>query len=119
MSTQILEPYKVNTESSDLVSLEVSIGDGQLGITSVYLEDKKRIFEKEGDFSFQIGKGKDIDNKCLFISTMVRDVQPGTNKTEVTFGLKNGIKEYQGTLKKEVNSEGGVAFYAAYFIFHS
>lgn len=119
MSTQILEPYKVNRRSNKPVKLEVLIGDGQLGFTSANLEEQKIINERKGSFQFEIGKGSEIEDKSLFVMTMVKDVQPATNKTEVTFKLTNGISPYTETLRKEVSLNGGVAFYVAYFIFYS
>ncbi len=119
MSTQILEAYKVNPRNDNPIILEVSIGNGQLGFTSANLEEQKIINERKGNFHQEIGKGAEIDGKSLFVTTMVKDVQTATNKTEVTFKLTNGISEYKGTLKKEVSTQGGVAFYAAYFLFYS
>jgi hypothetical protein len=119
MSTQILEVYRVNLESSKPVILEVSIGNGQLGITSANLEERKIINEVDGNFQHEIGPGPEIDGKSLFVTTMVKDVQTASNKTSVTYKLINGISQYTGTMKKEVSAEGGAVFYTAYFLFNS
>ena len=118
MITNILETYKVDIRSDKPVELKVVIGNGQLGFTSANLGEVKILNEEEGNIKCKIGKGSEIDKKSLFVTTMVKDIQPATNKTEVTYKLTNGISPYTQLLKKE-SLPGGVVFYVAYFIFYS
>lgn len=117
MSTALSKFYRVRDEDS--VTLKITIGHGQVGITSVNLGKERIESDHQNTLELKIpGKGKDLKSKKLFCSTIVADVRTETNATSVTYELIGGVKPFKQTLQETVESEGDVVFYVATFLFY-
>lgn len=117
MSTSLSKFYQVRDEDS--VTFKITIGHGQVGITSVNLGKERIKSDYQNTLELTIPeKGKDLKGKKLFCSTIVADVRTETNETSVTYELTGGAKPFKQTLQESVESEGDVVFYVATFLFY-
>lgn len=118
MSTSLTKLYKVNNDNQ-AIRLSVTIGDGQIGVTSVNLGSEQMVVNhKNSLLDKEIGNGLNLKGKVLFCTTTVTDVQQATNKTSVTYELKGGQIPFSQTLSETVTSDGDVVFYTATFYFY-
>ena len=115
MGTTLYKTYNIPKDCT--ITLTVTIGYGQKGDTQVYL-DGKTLCQYTDTFTHNIpNKGSELDNKILFCSTIVADIQKGTNETSVIYELSGGVNTYKQILQESVDSDGDVKFYVAYFNF--
>ena len=97
------------------LQLSVTIGDGQVGGTNVDLDD---VNVGSGEINgLPIGKsGDNLALKRLNCVTTVKDVNPATNRTSVTYTLSGGAKSQEFPYAAEVSKPGGYATYSITFI---
>ncbi|MDQ1327868.1 MAG: hypothetical protein QG641_1152 [Candidatus Poribacteria bacterium] len=115
MGTTLYKTYNIPKDC--IITLTVTIGNGQRSNTQVYL-DGKTLCQYTDSFEHDIpNKDSELDNKILFCSTIVADIQKGTNETSVTYELSDGVNTYRQILRESVDFEGDVKFYVAYFNF--
>jgi hypothetical protein len=96
------------------VTIEVATGDDQVSGTSLLLNGMPHPF-KDNDGPQPIGT--DLDRSMLHARTVVRDVNPSTNHTSVTYELKGGPQTRQYPFAIDVNVEKGSAHYLIAFVF--
>lgn len=65
------------------LSLEVIVGQAQLGHITAFLNDTKLVETWNRLPVFPLGKATDLKGKVLTISTLVLDIQPATDLTNV------------------------------------
>lgn len=107
------EFYKVKPKTP--ITLSVTIGEKQSGATAVNLEGAL-VGSGEHIDDLPIGKsGQDLRDAILDCTTTVKDVNPNTNNTDVTYTLKGGQTDQAFSYSAEVSMAGGRAIYAITF----
>jgi hypothetical protein len=98
------------------VTLSVTIGDGQVGGTSVSLSGV--LVESGGEIrNLRIGaEGQDLRNASIECTTTVKDVNPATNHTTVTYAISGGTEDREFTYDVTVSQAGGRAVYLVIFL---
>ncbi len=108
--------YKVAENSPIYIS--VTIGNANAGSTVVYYKD-----EMIGGDTGQIEKlmvgneNESLKFNLLKCTTKVKDINPLTNKTFVTYFLEGGVNEEQFEFTIDVKQDGGYAVYSVTFVF--
>ena len=98
------------------VSLSVTIGDGQVGGSAVTLSGAL-VGSGEEIRDLRIGKqGQDLRNASIECTTTVKDVNPATNRTSVTYALRGGKEDRDFTYDVTVSEAGGRAVYLVIFL---
>ncbi len=105
--------YSVGGKSP--VFLSVTIGDLQAGGSSVLWEGE---IIAEGEITMvRIGKpGEWLQHKSVRVTTKVRDINPSTNRTSVTYTLEGGSARQSYPFWVQV-SESSTALYSICFVF--
>lgn len=117
MSTTLSKFYHVRKE--DVLKLEIKIGHGQLGVTTIHLGDKVLAAAKEGSFTLPIpGNGEELQRKTLICSTTIADIQPNIDETSITYSLTGGVKSFKQTLQESADDDDKVVPYVATFTFY-
>jgi ATP-dependent 26S proteasome regulatory subunit len=112
MSTTLTKVYKVR--QGDAVILRVTIGFAQIGVTTVFLDEKMLINNHPNSLEIELNKpGESLQGKTLLCSTTVTDVRTETNETSVTYEFIGGPNTQKHTLKESVESAGAVILYTA------
>ena len=107
--------YKVKAKAP--AQLEVTIGDAQVGGTSLLWDGKPLPFNNQKGLATIGGPGKDIKGTILHCMTIVQDENPATNKTSVTFTLTGGLKKETYPYSVEVKKNKERAHYLVTFVF--
>ena len=99
------------------LTLEITIGDGQAGGTSIiWLGDILDL--PPNPQPFELAKdGGTTRTKILHCTTRVRDVNPATNRTSVTYTLRGGVSDQDFPFDVTVPSENAWATYVVDFVF--
>lgn len=109
-----MEFYKVKPGTP--VTLSIIIGDGQVGGSEVMWKDRSLASGKVVDVP--VGEnGDDLRDTELECTTTVRDVNPATNNTSVTYRLAGGEPSPREFLKHATTQPGGRAVYTMSFLF--
>jgi len=106
------ETYKVRAKNE--VSITVTIGSGQFGSIRVKLDGAKVAAGQER-LHVALGKGADVAGKTIEVLSVVNDVNPMTNRTEVTYTLSGGKAPRTFSREHIVTSDWGVVFHTAEF----
>lgn len=110
---ELKEDYRVRADRE--IQLSIMIGDAQIGVSAVFLEDRK---VGQGDIhDFVIGPGAEIKGKRLKIKTIVTDVNDNTNQTSVTYLFKGGDRDHSFSASAMVDQEHGSVTYRAVITF--
>ena len=97
------------------VTLSVKIGDGQVGGTAVNLNGAP-VGSGAPITNLRIGApGQDLRGGDIDCTTTVRDVNPATNHTSVTYRLRGGKEDRDFPYEITVNDAGGRAVYLITF----
>ena len=108
---QLIAEYSLGADNALL--LTVTIGDAQLGVSAVWIDD--RLFDK-GDFTRRpIGLGKELFDSQLRIKSLVSDVNAATNHTSVTYILEGGPSVRKDILQQEVANNGDSVIYRSIY----
>ena len=92
------------------VTLRIGIGNLQLGGASISHEGPPRSFPTGSDEL--IGHpGQDLRFTILHTVTTVKDINPQTNETVVTYRLSGGVKDQTFEYRLTVNETEGFAHY--------
>lgn len=109
-----MEFYKVKPRTP--VTLSIIIGDDQVGGSEVIWKDRSLASGRVDGLT--VGQaGDELRGTELECTTTVRDVNPATNNTSVTYRLVGGEPSPQEFLKHAVSQPGGRAVYAMSFLF--
>jgi hypothetical protein len=96
------------------IELNVRIGDGQAGGTSIMFKQSERPVEREWE---PIGAlNEDLANRVLHCITTVHDVNAMSNRTSVIYTLRGGVQEEIFPYEAEVSAQGD-ARYVIDFVF--
>jgi hypothetical protein len=108
------EDYEVKPKTP--ITLSVEVGEGQVGGTAVTW--KNQILGSGGDVTnMPIGKANDdLRGTSLDCTTTVKDVNPNTNSTSVTYTLKGGAQQRSYLYTADVNVPEGRAIYSVTFL---
>ena len=102
-----------NVKEQESISLNIVIGDAQIGASIVYLEDKEI---GRGEIQkLKIGLGSTIKGKKLKIKSVVTDVNDMTKQTSITYELIGGIFDQSFCSKGTVEENGDSIIYRAIF----
>lgn len=116
MSTIISKLYQIRP--NDVVTLKITIGHGQVGVSTVSLGTSNLAERLRDNLDLFINRpGENLVGKTLICVTTVSDVRMETNETSVTFELTGGITPFKQTLQESVPNHGDVLIYAATFRF--
>lgn len=72
------------------VALTVTVGDGQRGVTLVFLDDREILAQPGQPSRYEIGAGATVANKTLSVESSVSDVRGETDRTSITYVLDGG-----------------------------
>ena len=97
-----------------MVTLEVITGDGQASGTALLLNGRSHPFV-QGKGPQPIGD--DLAGSVLNVRTIVRDINPATNRTSVTYKLAGGVQPKAFPFSIEVSADKGAAHYLIAFVF--
>lgn len=108
--------YKIGAKAP--IFLTVTIGDNQVGGTTVVF-DGNSIGPVNGEITnLQIGNaGDNLQYKLLICTTDIKDINPATNKTSVTYTLSGGEQSEDFPFTIDVDQQGGFAMYSITFAF--
>jgi hypothetical protein len=95
------------------VQLTVLVGDAQVGASVVKL-GKKILASGEID-KLDLGNGKQLRGKPLFVKSAVTDVNDSTNQTSLTYEFKCGAKRRRFQSEATVDEDGDSVIYRAKF----
>jgi hypothetical protein len=93
------------------VQLTVTIGQGQFGSSTVVVGDT--FVGHEHLFDQRIGSGNQLAGKVLRIVSVVTDINPQTNDTNVTYRLQSGAAASQHTSEFSVENDNDSVMYIA------
>ena len=96
------------------VTIEVTTGERQASGTSLLLNGQPHPFI-DGTGPQPIGSN--LAGSVLHAKTVVRDINPDTNRTAVMYELKGGPQTKQFPFSIEVSADKGAAHYLIAFIF--
>ena len=97
------------------VALSITIGDGQLGGSSLKLNGIP--LDAEGDIQdLVLGDGTSLDGNELEVRTLVADVNLQSNWTSVTYAL-TGVDKPSETADHKVKVDGNAVLYRTTFFF--
>lgn len=94
------------------VTVTVTIGSGQFGSIAVRLNNAK-IAGGEGKLHVRLGQGRDVRRTTVEILSVVNDVNPMTNRTEVKYVLTGGAVRTLHSEHTATRDFGVVLHYAA------
>jgi hypothetical protein len=97
-----------------MVTIEVITGDGQVSGSALLLNGVPHPFT---DRSGPQPLGANLAGSILQVNTVVRDINPATNRTSVTYELQGGAQPRQYPYSIEVSAEKGAAHYLIAFVF--
>ncbi len=96
--------------------LSVKIGDDQEGGTVVTLNGQM-VGSGDDIKNLRIGApNQDLRNSSISCTTTVKDVNPATNHTSVTYALLGGKQDREFTYDVTVSEAGGRAVYLVVFL---
>lgn len=108
--------YVVHPDSD--VELRVFTGDGQVSGTALLLNGSPFPFNSPAGPQV-IGRGQDLVGSVLNVKTTVRDVNPATNQTSVTYVLDDGVNTCSYPHAIDVSADKGAAHYLVTFVFRT
>lgn len=100
----------------ETVTLTVTIGDDQVGGSSVVWEGKT-VAQGEVKGLHVGGAEGGLTGQLLVCTTSVQDINTATNHTSVTYELGGGSADQSFTYTIDVSEPGGTAIYAITFVF--
>jgi len=96
------------------VTLEVTTGERQASGTSLLLNGQPHPFT---DHAGPQPIGSNLANTVLHARTVVRDMNPATNRTAVMYELRGGPRTRQFPFSIDVSADKGAAHYLIAFVF--
>jgi hypothetical protein len=106
------EAYTVKPKTP--ITLSVVIGSEQVGGTAVTWNNQ--LVGSGAIKNLQVGKANDdLRGTQLECTTTVKDVNPATNNTDVTYTLSGGETDQSFSYSAEVSAAGARAIYAVTF----
>ncbi len=86
------------------VTLSITVGEGQVGSTSV-LRDGKPVASAGGILVLNLGPGANLVDSTVSISTLAQDVLAETNRVTVSYALSGGEKQDPSVSKAVVDND--------------
>ena len=99
------------------VRLSITIGEGQLGMSSVSLGTQLLVKASDTIGGLLLGSGSDLIDEELRVDTVVTDVSSLTNRMSVTYRLEGGKARKAWLAKGKVTSAFDTLFFRATFSF--
>ena len=99
------------------VRLTVIIGEGQLGLVSVYLDGVLVVRVPGSIGQLLLGPGIALRNRVLHVRTIVNDVLSLTNRMSVSYLVAGVLSPCSVTHEGEVDAEGEQLTFTAHFRF--
>jgi hypothetical protein len=108
------EEYEVKAKTP--ITLTVVVGEGELGGNAVTW--KNQVLGSGGAVTnLPVGKAnEDLRGTALDCTTTVKDINPNTNITSVTYTLSGGARQQTYSYTADVNVPGGRAIYSVTFL---
>jgi hypothetical protein len=97
-----------------MVTIEVFTGDGQASGTGLLLNGVPHPFI---DHAGPQAIGTNLTHAMLHANTIVRDINPATNRTSVVYELRGGVQTRRFPHAIEVGADKGAAHYLITFVF--
>jgi hypothetical protein len=116
MSSTLSTSYQI-TEGKPL-TLKITIGYGQAGVTSVYLNRKALANNRKDSFELPIASGEPLKGNTLYCFTTVTDIRKETDRTGVMYELQGGVADFKQVLEEGVKGAGATYSYMAAFDFY-
>ena len=73
------------------VELTIVIGDGQRGVSLVFLDAEELIVRPGEPGHYLVGSGPTVAGHTLSVESTVADVRAETNRTSITYVLSGGV----------------------------
>lgn len=97
------------------VELTVIVGEGQRGVSLVFL-DAAEIEARPGERGhYDLGAGPDIAGRTLSVESTIADVRAETNRTSITYRLTGGVEPKEFFQSAPAPRAGGQVDYIATF----
>lgn len=110
--------YDVYDSGNEVVIITIEIGNGQIGSSIVKIENNN-LGDFENSFSLEIGKNKDLKGKQLSIITMIHDINPSSDKIEMSIQIEGGKNIHnQVIFDSSLPSSGSIANSNFYVFFY-
>lgn len=113
-----MSTVKLNTAyqvAKNDVKLTIVIGEGQVGVSLVMLDNKQIEKSEAGNF-YNVGAGPDIAGSVLLVISEVQDTNPNINRTSISYILDGGkVEKPPYKLNADVGEEGKSITYRAEF----
>ncbi len=97
------------------IRLTVIIGNAQIGVSNVKLNEK--VLATGDIIQKSIGMGPNLVGQQLIVKTVVTDVNDSTNRTNVKYLLSGGRTDQEFDLNATVDEDGDSVVYLAIFEF--
>ncbi len=115
MSTSLTKLYKI---ANDDIKFKITIGQGQIAVSDLYLGKQKIGSEIPNSFERSIQSNEDLKGKSLYCFTIVSDIQTATNQTSITYELTGGVKPFKKLLSESVDEHGETLLYTSTIILY-
>lgn len=112
MDHELHEHYEV---AAGPVELTVVIGDGQRGVTLVFLDTQELTARPGSGGHYLVGSGPDLAGHSLSVESTVADVRAETNRTSITYRLTGGAETKEFRQTAPAGRAGGQVDYVATF----
>ena len=106
LTTNLLDEQTTYVVGSGSVSLDVTVGNAQIG-SSVLRLGNEVVGSGQGG-KFVVGQGTDLIGKVLTVNTVVTVINPTTSQVAVTYRLTGGQTDMTRTVRGSL-SDGGTA----------
>ncbi|SMD34646.1 hypothetical protein SAMN04488029_2115 [Reichenbachiella faecimaris] len=103
--------YRLKKESTDPITLSVTIGQGQQAASTIHLNHVMFKSELANDFEEHVGDNTSLLKSILTLDTDILDVNPSTDETELTVRLEGGEKDVTKKFTETADHSGGVVHY--------
>ena len=88
------------------VQLTVTIGEGQLGATTVFRDGSVVVKGGVVIGNLDLGDGGDVQNTGVSVESIVNDISTQTNRMSVTYAVTNNGQRRTFTSRHKVDNEG-------------
>jgi hypothetical protein len=109
VSSTLTSPYRVG---EGVVHLTITVGEGQLGTSTVILGTEKIAHGESIDVD--VGRGPEIAGNMLVCTTAVTDILPETNHTSVTYDLTGGPQPRRFVQLEDIDPDGTIVYLAVF-----
>jgi hypothetical protein len=99
------------------VSLTVTIGEGQLGATSVFRKDVRLVRGGVVIAGLRLGDSDDLVDDAISVESIVNDISTQTDRMSVRYVVENAGRRCDFLARHEVETEGAICRFVSTIAF--